>query len=333
MKYILLFVVLAISLKIYIQIAKRFNIVDRPNSRSSHNKVTVRGGGIIFPISALCWFIYSGFQFPWFFTGLIIISMISYFDDLTQVSSQLRLVVHCCALLLLFTELEMLKMPWWSWIPLLIISAGAINSYNFMDGINGITGGYSLSVLSGIWIVNNYQVEFISNELIYFILISIVVFSYFNFRANAKCFAGDVGSISIAFIVVFLLAKLIIQSGNWLYILFLSIYGVDSVLTIIHRIIQKENIFVAHRKHLYQLLVNELKITHLRVTSIYSILQFVICLIIFFVLGRKASSINILITGGIILCILLFIFQLSRSLIYEKVNGQKETNYFLDKSV
>lgn len=319
MEYLLLFAVLFILGNFYIKLALRYHIVDKPNIRSSHLNETVRGGGIIIPISALGWFIFSGFQFPLLFTGLIIISIISFLDDLSPVSHTLRLVVHLVAILLLFTEIQLYQLPWWSWIPALIISVGAINAYNFMDGINGITGGYSLSVLIGIWFVNNYQVEFISNELIYFMIISLVVFSYFNFRTKARCFAGDVGSISIAYILVFLLAKLIIQSGNWLYILFLSIYGVDTVLTIIHRIKQKENIFIAHRKHLYQLLVNEYKISHLRVAIIYTFLQLIICLIIFIVSGNSKSTFSSLITGVGILAIILVAFYLIRIHIYNKI--------------
>lgn len=316
MKYLLLFAGLVTLSNIYIKFALRYSIVDRPNNRSSHVNETVRGGGIIFPISALSWFIYSGFQFPFLFSGLIIISLISFWDDISQVSHKLRLIIHIVAILLLFTEIQFYQFPWWLLIPALIISAGTINAYNFMDGINGITGGYSISVLTGIWIVNNYQVEFINNELIYFMMISIVVFSYFNFRTKAKCFAGDVGSISIAYIIVFLLAKLIIQSGNWLYILFLCIYGVDTGFTIIHRLIQNEDIFIAHRKHIYQLLVHQHRISHLKVAALYSFFQLIICLIIFTVSRNNINLSSRLFTGLSILAIITIAFHLIRFRIY-----------------
>ena len=321
MKYLVLLIgLLALSI-FYIQFASRYGIVDKPNNRSSHSNETIRGGGIIFPVSALSWFIYAGFQFPLFFTGLIIIGTISFWDDLSQVSPKLRLMVHMGALLLLFAEIPNIRdqFPWWSWVPVLILSTWIINAYNFMDGINGITGGYSLAVLTGIWIVNNYQIEFISNELIYFLVISIVVFTWFNFRTTAKCFAGDVGSISIAYIIVFLLAKLIIQSGNWIYILFLSLYGVDTGFTIIHRIIQKENIFMAHRKHLYQLLTHELKFSHLKVAALYTIVQLMICLIIIMVSVKHKTNLSNLITGASILGIMAFIFHWIKYLINGKV--------------
>jgi len=290
MKFILISSLLLILIKSYIYLADKYNIIDKPNNRSSHSKITVRGGGIIFPIGAITWFLMSGLQFPMFFIGLIIISFVSFIDDISPLSSRIRIAVQFAAILLLFSELGFYLFPWWAWIIFLIITAGIINAFNFMDGINGITGGYSLSVLSGIWMVNNYQVEFIANEFIYFTAISLVIFGFFNFRRIAICFAGDVGSVSIAFIITFLLSKLIIQTQNPIYIIFLGVYGVDSILTIIYRIWNKENIFDAHRKHLYQLLSNELKIPQLRVATIYLSLQLLICLIIFLLVRNNNSG-------------------------------------------
>ena len=312
MQYLLLFSVLFVIFYIYIKLAFRYSIVDKPNNRSSHSNETVRGGGIIIPISALIWFVFSGFQFPLFFSGLIIIGFISFLDDLSYVSPKFRLIIHIVAILLLFSETQLYQLQWWIWISALIISVGIINAYNFMDGINGITGGYSLAILIAIWFVNNYQVAFISNDFIYYIIISITIFFYFNFRKKAKCFAGDVGSISIAFIIVFLLTKLIIQSENWLYILFLCIYGIDTGITMLYRIKQKEDIFIPHRKHLYQLLVNEYKISQLKVAVIYIFLQLIICLIIFIVSSRNNGFMENLIIGVSTILIFTTAFHLMR---------------------
>ena len=144
-----------------------------------------------------------------------------------------------------------------------------------MDGINGITGGYSLIVLLSLAIVNA-RMPFVEQSLIISAILGVLVFCFFNFRTKAKCFAGDVGSIGISFIIIFLLGRLIIQTGDLWYIVFLSVYGVDSILTIIHRIILKENIGQAHRKHAYQLMANELHISHVRVSAIYMIIQAVV---------------------------------------------------------
>ena len=312
MIYFLLLTILIIILRIYIQLAKLFNIVDQPNNRSSHKTVTVRGGGIIFPIGALIWFIFSGFQYPIFFLGLIVISMVSFLDDIAPLSSRIRLIVHFIAIFLLCSEIGLQLLPWSIWIIVGIITIGTINAFNFMDGINGITGGYSLSVISGLWLINNYQIEFIPNEFIYFNAITAATFCVFNFRKRAICFAGDVGSISIAFIVVFMLAKLIIYTGNPIYILFLSVYGVDSVLTIIYRIWHKENIFEAHRKHLYQLMANELKISHILVATIYSILQFLICIITYLAIKNTSISSLSFYIGLCILSMLTLLFVFAR---------------------
>lgn len=309
MNYILLFIYALAGLIFYIYLAKKFNIIDKPNNRSSHSQVTVRGGGIIFPIIALTWFFWSGFQYPMFFLGLFILSVVSFFDDIFQLSSRIRFIVQLGTVLLLFSDIGFALFPLWIWIMLVILAVGILNSYNFMDGINGITAGYSSSVLLGLWIVNNYQIEFISNELIYFVAISILVFSLFNFRSKAKCFAGDVGSISIAFILFFMLALLITKTLNPLYLLFLSIYGIESMLTIGYRFWLKENIFEPHRKHVYQLLANELKLSHPIISIIYSIAQLLICFIVYITVK---SSIDVSVQLTIACCtltvlILLFI--------------------------
>lgn len=321
LEYIILFISLLILFYLYTRVAVLYNIVDVPNNRSSHSQITIRGGGIIFSISMLLWFLNSGLQYPWFLAGLLLISVVSFLDDLFQISFQNRLIVHLLSLSLLCFDIHLFQFQWWIWIPVLIILTGIINAFNFMDGINGITGGYSLSVLLGIWIVNNFQIEFIDNELIYYITIAVVIFNYFNFRKKARCFAGDVGSISIAYIIVFLLAKLIIQSGNFLYLLFLTVYGIDSLYTIIYRLIRKENIFEPHRKHLYQLLANENKISHTKISLIYSFVQIIISLIIIMVSYRNPDFTNSLTIGFIVLLIMTLVFHFTR------VNIHKRNNY------
>jgi len=140
---------------------------------------------------------------------------------------------------------------------------------------------------SVLWYVNNYQVAFVDNELLYIIGLSLFVFNFFNFRTKAKCFAGDVGSISIAFILVFLLGLLIIKTEDFSYIVLLAVYGVDTVLTIIHRLMLKENIFDAHRKHVFQLMANELKIPQIIVSSTYMLSQSIIAVGLFFCFNHR----------------------------------------------
>ena len=305
MAYFLIFIFLIIVLIFYVRIAKYFSIVDKPNVRSSHFKVTVRGGGIIFPIAAFAWFFLSGFEYPKFFLGLMIISFISFWDDVWPLPIYIRLIFQFACVFLLFLEIGFDLFPWWCLIIYIVAAIGTINAFNFMDGINGITATYSLSVISGLWLINTYQSQFIENDFLNFISISLVVFCIFNLRKNAITFAGDVGSISISFILVFMLALLIQKTGNFIFLILISVYGIDSILTIIYRIWIKENIFAPHRKHLYQILANELNISHVVVALIYSILQLLICIVIFFALKENATGSVLLFIGvGIIISLI-----------------------------
>lgn len=275
MEYIVVLVVLFIAELVYFKIADRYNIIDKPNERSSHTQLTLRGGGIVFYFGALAYFLYSGFEYPYFFIGLTAITAISFLDDIFTLSNKIRLVVHLISVLLMFYQWNLFALSWLWVLPALIGVIGTINAYNFMDGINGITAWYSIIVLALLASVNT-EVGFIDPSLIVYVMLGAAVFAFFNFRVKAKSFAGDVGSVSMAFIVVFLLGQLIITTGNFIYILFLAVYGIDAVWTIVRRALKKENIFEAHRSHLYQYLSNEAGINKLYVAFGYGVLQFVI---------------------------------------------------------
>lgn len=260
----------------YFHVAERFNIIDKPNMRSSHTSITLRGGGIIFLFGAWLFGFCFGLQYPWFIVGLSLIGVISFIDDIHSLPDSWRLIVQFTAMFLMFYQLNILNLrDWWMVLIALIVCVGIINAYNFMDGINGITGGYSLTVLLPLIYLNNIY-KFIAPPFLYVTGISIAVFCFFNFRKKAKCFAGDVGSISIAFLLLFALGKLMLKTNDFSYIIFLAVYGADTVLTICHRIILHENLGQAHRKHAYQLMANELKISHITVSSLYMTIQLII---------------------------------------------------------
>ena len=273
MYYLIVLVLLFFAELFYFRIADKCNIIDKPNERSSHTRITLRGGGIIFYFGVLAYFLTNHFEYPWFMLALTLITFISFIDDIRSTSQALRLVFHFSAMALMFYQWGLFFLPWWTIIVALIICTGIINAYNFMDGINGITGGYSLIILVALAYINREIVSFVEQELIVTVLCSVLVFNFFNFRKRAKCFAGDVGSVSIAFIVLFLIGKLIIKTEDFSWIVLLVVYGVDSVLTIIHRLMLHENIGLPHRKHLYQIMANELKVPHVVVSSIYMIVQ------------------------------------------------------------
>ena len=290
---------------IYFKLANRFNIIDKPNERSSHSNVTLRGGGVIFYIGILLYFLLEGFQYPWFFIGLTCISAISFADDIHPQSSRLRLTVHFAAMAMMFYQWGLFTEQWYYILIAIVICTGILNAFNFMDGINGITGVYSMVVIGAFWYINTYQVQFVDANIIYAVLLALLVFNFFNLRTKAKCFAGDVGAISIAFIILFLLGLLVIKTGDFSYIILLVVYGIDSVLTILHRLILKENIFLPHRTHLYQILANELEIPHVVVSLFYAFVQLLI-LIGYFVFRIDSYLYLEIIMAILSLCYLLF---------------------------
>lgn len=268
----LIAVLLFAAMLVYFRIADRYNIIDRPNERSSHTRVTIRGGGVVFYLGALAWFIWSGAAYPYFFAGLTLITLISFLDDILTLSNRIRISIHLLSVVLLFIEVQLFEHPWWVVPIALILVIGTINAYNFMDGINGITAMYSFAVLLQLWLANR-DIGFVDDRLLYCTAVANGVFAFFNFRQHAKCFAGDVGSVGMSFILIFATLSLILATGNLIYILFFAVYGVDSVLTIIYRLSRRENIFKAHRTHLYQYLANEAKGNRLVIAMCYGILQ------------------------------------------------------------
>lgn len=315
MIYILVFIVLLLAELFYFQIANRFNIIDKPNERSSHTSVTLRGGGIIFYLGALVFFISSGFQYPYFFLGLTLMTAISFADDIITLSNRIRLAVQLLSVLLMAYELAIFHMPWYYLVITVIIVIGVINAYNFMDGINGITASYSLAV-AGLLAMVNYEINFIAADLLYFTLLATLVFAIFNFRTKAKCFAGDVGSVAMAFILLFVLASLIIKTENLLYILFLSVYGIDTIWTIIRRLFHKENIFQAHRSHLYQYLGNEAGVNKLLVSFSYGLLQLVLGLLIIHFADRTVAEQQVF--AAILLILLSAMYLLLKNWVIKK---------------
>lgn len=266
------FVLLSLEL-VYFKVASYFNIVDRPNLRSSHQQITIRGGGIIFPISIACYSLLFDNSYVFFLFGLLIISFISFIDDIRSVNSKTRILFHLTAVLLVSFQLHIFNLPFLVTIVLLVLIIGVINAVNFMDGINGITGAYSTFTLITLWFINEYYISFTNGNMLLSVISSVLIFNIFNFRKKAKCFAGDVGSVSLAYILIFFLGQLIYVSGNFSYILFLIVYGLDTSTTIIFRIIRGENIFKPHRSHFYQFLVNEKKVPHVYVALGYAIVQ------------------------------------------------------------
>ena len=322
--YGIIFMILLVLELVYFKIADKCNIIDKPNERSSHSTIVLRGGGIIFMLGLWIWCIaslvsggftgyqeVSGIHYSWFLAAVTLIAGVSFVDDIRSLPDSVRLVAQFVAMGLMFYQLDMLHWEmWWVVIIALIVCVGASNVINFMDGINGITGGYALSVLLPLLLINNgaagcdlnAKVAFVPTSLIMTVILADVVFCLFNFRpkGKAKCFAGDVGSIGIAFILLFMIGQLIMKTGDVTYLVFLLVYGVDGCLTICHRIMLHENLGEAHRKHAYQLMANELKIGHVKVSLLYMGIQMLVSLGFVFIVPDTVLAHWIYLIGALV---------------------------------
>lgn len=299
----------------YLKAAKRFNIYDHPVGRSSHLNQTKTGFGLFVLFGLMVYCFYFPYTLPSFFIiGLIMMGTISFIDDIVFVKHFIRLIFQVFALILMAIQLPYdyitaEKLP--VIIACVIFGIGVLNAFNFMDGINGMLGLNSLVILLSFWWLNSHsvdlkgnKVEFANTNFIYTMIIGVLTFLFFNFRTKARVFAGDVGSIGLAFVIFYLMLNLIFKTGNFAYLLLFSVIGMDAGLTVIYKLILKENIFVPHRDFLFKKLVHVGKEKHLKISLIYASLQAIISIIIIALpLQKKLSSqLSILFIGVVLLC-------------------------------
>lgn len=297
-KYLVIFFSLAVLSFLYWKVADKLNIIDKPNHRSSHTQPTIRGGGVLFFFGLLIAFYLSGFQFPYFVLGTTMLAILSFVDDIITLSAKIRWPFQFLAVLLLLYQIGFDYFPIWSYIPVVILAVGFVNLFNFLDGINGITGLSALVVLGAFLYVNqDYQV--VDNSFLITLMLSVVVFGYFNFRKKALMFAGDVGSITMGMIIFFLGIKYIIATGSPLIICLYMVFGADSTLTLLYRVAKREKLSEAHRNHIYQKLVDNFKFSHLQVSIYYFLLQILVSLFTIYILYNVDLSYHFIIGVGI----------------------------------
>lgn len=280
----------------------------------------MRGGGIIFLLALWIWLAFAAAgwipslnleigDYIWFLLAVTLVAGVSFIDDIHSLPDSVRLVAQFGAMLMMFYQLDILHLNmWWVVILALIVCVGASNVINFMDGINGITAAYALASLIPMALLNQ-SMDFVNQSLIFVVILADMVFCCFNFRpkGKAKCFAGDVGSIGVAYILLFLIGALILRTGDITWLIFLLVYGVDGCLTICHRIMLHENLGEAHRKHAYQIMANELKIDHVKVASLYALLQLAVSLGFIYIIPNTPLAHWLYLLGALIVLSIAYI--------------------------
>ena len=271
--YILITAVLIIGIIIYLKMAEKWSIIDQPNSRSSHLVVTKRGGGIIYLIALVIYMISSNFNMPSIIICGLLLGIMGFIDDVKNLDFKIKLIFQCLTIGYFLSTGSYNGLEWYLLILMFFLIISCVNILNFMDGINGLTILYSLSFLISFYIINAHIIAFTDSNFLLIVILSNLIIGYFNIRKKAVCFLGDVGAITMGFIYAVLTITLILKTNSLSPLILFLVYFLDSGWTIVERLLAKENIFHPHRKHLYQLLVNEYKLSHLLVASIYFSIQ------------------------------------------------------------
>jgi Fuc2NAc and GlcNAc transferase len=265
----------------------KLRLIDIPNKRSSHSKITPKGGGVgilvAFFISALFLSLSASFWIP-----AVFISLLSIYGDRYEISPRVRLILHFLAsfafLIGLTGTFHNDKMIDYGIIVLLsFFMVGTSNLYNFMDGIDGIAG---ITGIIGFGLLALYANLSGSNPVFMYLCLAIIFscigFLYFNFP-KAKVFMGDVGSILLGF--VFSAMVILISKNIFDFICltcFLFPFYADELNTMILRIRDGDNLTQPHRKHFYQILANEYTIPHWKISIGYGLSQLIIGLAIIY---------------------------------------------------
>ena len=269
-----------------------------PNERSSHTEPVPHGGGIVIVI--ICLIAYLGISlylpgtFSWgYFSGALMIALVSFLDDLYSITFPWRLLVHSIAAILVILDVDT-----WHGITMLgHISLGNIgyvmtfiwivwmvNSYNFMDGIDGLAGLQAVIGSVG-WLVLSYLLGMPAMFLFSGVIAAASLGFLIHNWSPAKIFMGDVGSAFLGFTFASLpmIARTIANKFPDLLpiaaVLFVWFFLFDSVVTLLRRAFRGEKIWQAHREHLFQRLVLS-GLSHRRVTIFYGVLAWVLCTII-----------------------------------------------------
>jgi len=296
MIYFITVIILLLSLYIYFPVANKYKLLAGVNNRSSHKKPVITGAGFIFYLSYIIYVIsvlVQGGEVQWFwFTGLTLLAVVSFIDDLKDVWFLIRLFAQTFAATLMLWQLSLnfgIDMTdsvsqWAAAILLLIISVGLYNLYNFMDGLNGMLGGIALGMSIPLYLIDKYVFVangFADETLILLTIVGALVFMFFNYRPQPKCFSGDVGSIVLGYMMAYFTISLVIKTGNIAFFLLFAVTFMEAGLTVLQRLFAGDNIFAPHRIHLFQLYCNEFYKSHMLVSGIYGGVQLFFGMVLF----------------------------------------------------
>lgn len=296
---LIVFMLTAVLVPLATSLLIRKGIVDQPIARSSHEIPTPRGGGlVVMPVILGAWFLlvsFGVFHWPDFkncmaviLCGLILCGF-TWLDDITpgglRVRTRLAVQILAVIIPLVFWPLEAGRLlP--DAVPLLVergLMALAwlwfLNLYNFMDGINGISGAQAISISGGLLIFCFFSDVHVPPGYVEMLVVPLAAaagFLVWNGRRVAKIFLGDVGSIGFGYCLAWLL--FIFAANNYLVpaILVSLVYSVDASATLLKRIWQRKKIWEAAREHYYHRATVKGALSHLQCVGLIVLVNLVL---------------------------------------------------------
>lgn len=252
---------------------RAFGLVDMPNERSSHTEPTPRGAGLGIAAASVAAASLQGE--PLLAFALASVGGLGLVEDMAGLSIKVRLPAHLALSLLL--AISALGLPetfpglgvviFW-----VVFLAGTANFYNFMDGINGMAGLMGVAAF-GMLALYAYLAGAGLFALALVPIFACLGFLPFNLP-RARVFMGDTGSLSLGFLFAALVMRMSAGTGSFMGMAaFLGIFYADAIITIAVRLVKGDNIFMAHRGHLYQYISNELGVAHWKVSLGYASAQ------------------------------------------------------------
>lgn len=237
---------------VYYFISKKLAAVNTNLAVRNGKGFAITGMGLALVLGILVYGLLTDTDHRYFLFAFSMLAIVNWLDDLYDIHSGWRLIAQFLSVSFLVMEFDLISSYWSPFF--LVIAVGVVNAYNFMDGINGMSGVYGLALFIPLTLILPFQTADVG--LILLVMAFLVVFLVFNFRRSATVILGDVGSVTLGFLVLFYSLQCFKNYDIYLLMSFSMLFLLDTGLTLFERMLKFENVFQSHKGHLYQLLVH-----------------------------------------------------------------------------
>lgn len=322
LQYLFIYIIILFSV---ILLSKKLGFFDEPNSRKIHKKKILNTSGIALYLFLIL--IASNFEYSFKLEEIIIygffIVLCGFIDDQYKLSPSVKLlIIYLPTAFLIFKDYNLTDLGSYEYLGYInlgkfgliftLLACGLlINSYNYIDGIDGLLIGlYIISLVYLIFIIANTNIS----KLLEFFIIGLSVNLFFNFlpyKNNFKIYMGDAGSLFLGFFMCFLLIYLYkFEKIHPSYLIWVCWYPVyDFLYVTTSRILNKKSFYQADNIHFHHYILKKFNHSHIKASFIiyliytiglllgffitdhigliYSLITFIIAFLLFYLVRNK----------------------------------------------